>query len=91
VIAMSATSASTHSWDSDYCVPTVVAAMNFLAHADTLIIDLRRGSGSDPIDGFWAFCTRTSSSAIRSSPIHKLPTPNSLTLSGGVFSTKNKG
>jgi hypothetical protein len=29
--------------------------MNFLAHADTLIIDLRRNGGSDPINGFLGF------------------------------------
>jgi len=32
----------------DICGPTVVAAMNFLAHADALIFDLRENHGGDP-------------------------------------------
>jgi hypothetical protein len=32
----------------DICGPTVVAAMNFLAHTDTLIFDLRENHGGDP-------------------------------------------
>lgn len=32
----------------DICGPTVVAAMNFLAHVDALIIDLRDNGGGDP-------------------------------------------
>jgi len=30
------------------CGPTVAAAMNFLAHADALIFDLRDNGGGDP-------------------------------------------
>src|ERR1700728_1281370 len=32
----------------DICGPTVVAAMNFLAHTDALIFDLRENRGGDP-------------------------------------------
>jgi hypothetical protein len=32
----------------DFCGPTVVAAMNFLAHTDALIFDLRENHGGDP-------------------------------------------
>jgi hypothetical protein len=32
----------------DICGPTVVAAMNFLAHTDALIFDLRENHGGDP-------------------------------------------
>ena len=32
----------------DICGPTVVAAMNFLAHVDALIFDLRENGGGDP-------------------------------------------
>jgi C-terminal processing protease CtpA/Prc len=32
----------------DMCGPTVVAAMNFVAHADALIFDLRENHGGDP-------------------------------------------
>jgi retinol-binding protein 3 len=32
----------------DICGPTVVAAMNFLAHTDALIFDLRNNHGGDP-------------------------------------------
>lgn len=32
----------------DICGPTVVAAMNFLAHTDALIFDLRENQGGDP-------------------------------------------
>jgi hypothetical protein len=32
----------------DVCGPTVVAAMNFLAHTDALIFDLRENHGGDP-------------------------------------------
>jgi Peptidase family S41/N-terminal domain of Peptidase_S41 in eukaryotic IRBP len=34
--------------DPDICGPTVVAAMNFLAHTDALIFDLRENHGGDP-------------------------------------------
>jgi Peptidase family S41/N-terminal domain of Peptidase_S41 in eukaryotic IRBP len=34
--------------DPDICAPTVVAAMNFLAHTDALIFDLRENHGGDP-------------------------------------------
>jgi hypothetical protein len=34
--------------DPDICAPTVVAAMNFLAHTDVLIFDLRENHGGDP-------------------------------------------
>ena len=34
--------------DPDVCGPTVTAAMNFLAHTDALIIDLRENGGGDP-------------------------------------------
>jgi retinol-binding protein 3 len=34
--------------DSEICGPTVAAAMNFLAHVDALIIDLRENGGGDP-------------------------------------------
>jgi hypothetical protein len=34
--------------DPDICGPTVAAAMNFLAHVDALIIDLRENGGGDP-------------------------------------------
>jgi hypothetical protein len=32
----------------EFCGPTVVAAMNFLAHTDALIFDLRENHGGDP-------------------------------------------
>ena len=32
----------------DWCGPTVVAAMNFLAHVDALIFDMRENGGGDP-------------------------------------------
>jgi hypothetical protein len=32
----------------DVCAPTVVAAMNFVAHTDALIFDLRENHGGDP-------------------------------------------
>jgi Peptidase family S41/N-terminal domain of Peptidase_S41 in eukaryotic IRBP len=32
----------------DICAPTVVAAMNFVAHTDALIFDLRENHGGDP-------------------------------------------
>jgi retinol-binding protein 3 len=32
----------------DWCGPTVVAAMNFLAHVDAIIFDLRDNGGGDP-------------------------------------------
>ncbi len=32
----------------DICGPTVVAAMNFLAHVDAIIIDMRENGGGDP-------------------------------------------
>jgi hypothetical protein len=34
--------------DPEICGPTVAAAMNFLAHVDALIIDLRNNGGGDP-------------------------------------------
>jgi hypothetical protein len=34
--------------DPDICGPTVAAAMNFLAHTDALIFDLRENHGGDP-------------------------------------------
>jgi hypothetical protein len=34
--------------DPEICGPTVTAAMNFLAHVDALIIDLRSNGGGDP-------------------------------------------
>ncbi len=34
--------------DSEICGPTVAAAMNFLAHVDAIIIDLRQNGGGDP-------------------------------------------
>jgi len=34
--------------DPTICGPTVVAAMNFLAHVDAIIFDLRENSGGDP-------------------------------------------
>lgn len=34
--------------DPEICGPTVAAAMNFLAHVDALIIDLRGNGGGDP-------------------------------------------
>jgi len=34
--------------DPEICGPTVVAAMNFLAHTDALIFDLRENHGGDP-------------------------------------------
>ena len=34
--------------DPDICGPTVVAAMNFVAHTDALIFDLRENRGGDP-------------------------------------------
>jgi len=34
--------------NADICGPTVVAAMNFVAHADALIFDLRENHGGDP-------------------------------------------
>jgi C-terminal processing protease CtpA/Prc len=34
--------------DPDICGPTVVAAMNFVAHTDALIFDLRENHGGDP-------------------------------------------
>ena len=34
--------------DPEICGPTVAAAMNFLAHVDSLIIDLRGNGGGDP-------------------------------------------
>lgn len=34
--------------DADICGPTVVAAMNFVAHTDALIFDLRENHGGDP-------------------------------------------
>jgi len=34
--------------DPDVCGPTVVAAMNFVAHADALIFDLRENHGGNP-------------------------------------------
>lgn len=33
---------------ADWCGPTAVAAMNFLAHADAVIFDLRDNGGGDP-------------------------------------------
>jgi C-terminal processing protease CtpA/Prc len=32
----------------DVCGSTVVAAMNFLAHVDSIIFDLRENNGGDP-------------------------------------------
>ncbi len=32
----------------DFCKPTVIAAMGFVAHADALIVDLRENGGGDP-------------------------------------------
>jgi C-terminal processing protease CtpA/Prc len=34
--------------DPEICGPTVAAAMNFLAHVDALVIDLRANGGGDP-------------------------------------------
>jgi C-terminal processing protease CtpA/Prc len=34
--------------DPDICGPTVVAAMNFVAHTDALVFDLRENHGGDP-------------------------------------------
>ncbi len=34
--------------DPSFCGPTVVAAMNFLAHVDAIIFDLRENGGGDP-------------------------------------------
>ncbi|MGA2168454.1 MAG: S41 family peptidase [Terracidiphilus sp.] len=34
--------------DASFCGPTVVAAMNFLAHVDAIIFDLRENGGGDP-------------------------------------------
>ena len=34
--------------DPTFCGPTVVAAMNFLAHVDAIIFDLRENGGGDP-------------------------------------------
>ena len=34
--------------DPDTCGPTVVAAMNFLAHVDAIIFDMRENGGGDP-------------------------------------------
>lgn len=34
--------------DPDFCGATVVAAMNFLSHADAIIFDLRENGGGDP-------------------------------------------
>ena len=34
--------------DPDFCGPTAVAAMNFLAHVDAIIFDLRENGGGDP-------------------------------------------
>jgi hypothetical protein len=34
--------------DADFCGPTVVAAMGFVAHADALIFDLRQNGGGQP-------------------------------------------
>jgi Peptidase family S41/N-terminal domain of Peptidase_S41 in eukaryotic IRBP len=34
--------------DPNICAPTVVAAMNFVAHTDALIFDLRENHGGDP-------------------------------------------
>jgi hypothetical protein len=34
--------------DATICGPTAVAAMNFLAHVDTIIFDLRENGGGDP-------------------------------------------
>jgi hypothetical protein len=34
--------------DAEICGPTVAAAMNFLAHVDAIIIDLRENGGGDP-------------------------------------------
>src|SRR6266567_6129562 len=34
--------------DPTFCGPTVVAAMNFLAHVDAIIYDLRENGGGDP-------------------------------------------
>jgi C-terminal processing protease CtpA/Prc len=34
--------------DPDVCGPTAVAAMNFLAHVDAIIFDLRENGGGDP-------------------------------------------
>jgi C-terminal processing protease CtpA/Prc len=33
---------------ADLCAPTVVAAMNFIAHSDAVIFDLRTNGGGDP-------------------------------------------
>ena len=35
-------------FDAEYAAPTAIAAMNFLAHTDALIIDLRRNGGGSP-------------------------------------------
>ena len=34
--------------DPDECGPTAIAAMNFLAHVDAIIFDLRENGGGDP-------------------------------------------
>jgi len=34
--------------EADDCAPTVIAAMNFLAHVDAIIFDLRDNGGGDP-------------------------------------------
>ncbi len=34
--------------EADACAPTVVAAMNFVAHTDAVIFDLRENGGGDP-------------------------------------------
>ena len=34
--------------DTDFCAPTVAAAMGFVAHADALIFDLRQNGGGQP-------------------------------------------
>ena len=48
---------------------TVVAAMNFLANTDALIVDLRRNGGGDP-----AMVALISSYLFDSDPVHLLPT-----------------
>jgi retinol-binding protein 3 len=34
--------------DADVCAPTAIAAMNFIAHTDAVIFDLRQNGGGDP-------------------------------------------
>jgi hypothetical protein len=34
---------------ADVCAPTVVAAMNFVAHTDAVIFDVRQNGGGDPV------------------------------------------